>query len=245
MEQPEPAPRPATPPPPPPPPEPPAARRIPVRNTPTLRSATREQLAEAREEADPTPAEPPDTAPEPEKDVKPSPARPACRKRARGVQVAVVRCFVVGLWCLWYAHFNVMLYSIFCSTLCRGMGIDTDAYVGCYRSRLGDDRKPYVCCPMSFTEAAEDDKKAEGPPEKSKRTWEKWSPSDKTVFFEALNDIGKNFQALQNYIAKKKMKNKSGQDQVRNRDQIRFFYYRTLNKISQYVQFPAGMWCKW
>ena len=91
-----------------------------------------------------------------------------------------------------------------------------------------------------IADTTEDDKKPEGPPEKSKRTWEKWSPSDKAVFFEALNDFGKNFQALQNHIAKKKMKNKAGQDQVRNRDQIRFFYYRTLNKISKYVQFPPG-----
>ncbi|XP_043211227.1 protein cramped-like [Amphibalanus amphitrite] len=173
MDPPTPAPRPSTPPPPPPPPEPPVARRLSVRNTPTLRSARREQLAEAREETEAA-AEPAEAPPEHEsKDVKPSPARSACRKRAR--------------------------------------------------------------------DTTEDDKKPEGPPEKSKRTWEKWSPSDKTVFFEALNDFGKNFQALQNYIAKKKMKNKAGQDQVRNRDQIRFFYYRTLNKISKYVQFPPDV----
>ena len=105
-------------------------------------------------------------------------------------------------------------------------------------------RPVYICLLfLVFSEAiSEDDKKTEGPPEKSKRTWEKWSPSDKAVFFEALNDFGKNFQAIQDYIAKKKMKNKSGQDQVRNRDQIRFFYYRTLNKISKYVQFPPGTW---
>ena len=81
MEQPGSAQRPVTPPE---PPEPPAARRLPVRNTPTLRSATREQVAEAEPAAEP--AEP---ATEPERDVKPSPARPACRKRARGGPPAV------------------------------------------------------------------------------------------------------------------------------------------------------------
>ncbi|XP_037071423.1 trichohyalin-like, partial [Pollicipes pollicipes] len=145
-------------------------RRIPARNTPTLRSATREQLAEARDEPEPEPE------PEAEREPRPAAVRPArqpvgCRKRGR--------------------------------------------------------------------DAIEDDKKSDAPPEKIKRTWEKWSTFDKTIFFEALNEFGKNFEALQTYIAKKKSKNRP--DQVRNRDQIRFFYYRTLNKISKYVQFPTNV----
>lgn len=66
---------------------------------------------------------------------------------------------------------------------------------------------------------------------KSKRAWEQWSWEDKKIFFEALNECGKNFDAMQIFFHKKNRKNK-------NKEQIRTFYYRTWHKICKYVDFP-------
>ena len=63
---------------------------------------------------------------------------------------------------------------------------------------------------------------------KLKRAWEQWSSEDKAIFFEALNECGKNFDAIQVYFGKKNRKNK-------NKEQIRTFYYRTWHKICKYV----------
>lgn len=78
---------------------------------------------------------------------------------------------------------------------------------------------------------------------RKKRTWELWSIEDKQLFFEALNENGKDFDAIQNYLASKAKSRKSGacgQYAPKNKDQVRHFYYRTWNKISKYLRFPDG-----
>lgn len=77
---------------------------------------------------------------------------------------------------------------------------------------------------------------------KKKRTWELWSQADKQLFFEALNEHGKDFEAIQNYLSSKvKTKNKLlSSCMTKNKDQVRHFYYRTWNKISKYLKFPKG-----
>ena len=66
------------------------------------------------------------------------------------------------------------------------------------------------------------------------RTWEQWSYEDKAIFFEALNECGKNFEAIQVYFQKN---NKNKLRGLKNKDQIRTFYYRTWHKICKYVDF--------
>ena len=68
-----------------------------------------------------------------------------------------------------------------------------------------------------------------------KRAWEQWSWEDKVVFFEALNECGKNFEAIQVYFQKNSKNKQRGT--FKNKDQIRTFYYRTWHKICKYVDF--------
>jgi len=79
---------------------------------------------------------------------------------------------------------------------------------------------------------------------RKKRNWELWSIEDKQLFFEALNEYGKDFDAIQSYLATKlKPRNKTvgcSQYAPKNKDQVRHFYYRTWNKISKYLHFPSG-----
>ena len=79
-------------------------------------------------------------------------------------------------------------------------------------------------------------KESELPAGKMKRAWEQWSSEDKVIFFEALNECGKNFDAMQVFFQKKNRKNK-------NKEQIRTFYYRTWHKICKYVDFSDNDNC--
>jgi hypothetical protein len=74
-----------------------------------------------------------------------------------------------------------------------------------------------------------------------KRSWELWSQDDKNTFFEALNEYGKDFDAIQNHFATKaRKKGMVGEHLIKNKDQVRHFYYRTWHKISKHLKFSDG-----
>ncbi|XP_014680951.1 PREDICTED: protein cramped-like [Priapulus caudatus] len=78
-----------------------------------------------------------------------------------------------------------------------------------------------------------------GTPEvKARRSWELWTSDDKNTFFEALYEHGKDFDAIQNYIASKHKK-RGGDPPVppKDKDQVRGFYYREWHKISKHLDF--------
>ncbi|XP_014257030.1 uncharacterized protein LOC106670881 isoform X2 [Cimex lectularius] len=66
-----------------------------------------------------------------------------------------------------------------------------------------------------------------------------WSPDDKAAFFEALNEHGKNFDAIEKYMLSRAKKR--GDHSAKNRDRARHFYYRTWHKISKHVHFPESV----
>ena len=80
---------------------------------------------------------------------------------------------------------------------------------------------------------------------KQKRAWEQWSSEDKAIFFESLNECGKNFDAIQVFFHNRNKKNnklftsskESNSLLNKNKEQIRTFYYRTWHKICKYVDF--------
>lgn len=72
--------------------------------------------------------------------------------------------------------------------------------------------------------------------EKRRRAWEQWSADDIAAFFEGLNEFGKDFDAIQNsLITRSKKKNQLNVTNIKNKDQVRHFYYRTWHKISKYL----------
>ncbi|CAG0879078.1 unnamed protein product [Cyprideis torosa] len=70
------------------------------------------------------------------------------------------------------------------------------------------------------------------------RTWELWSPAEKNIFFEALNEHGKDFDAIQSYFAAKVKKRGLPANVSKNKEQVRHFYYRTWHKVSKWIR-PA------
>nr|XP_015215349.1 PREDICTED: protein cramped-like isoform X1 [Lepisosteus oculatus] len=79
--------------------------------------------------------------------------------------------------------------------------------------------------------------KEEGSQKKARRQWESWSAEDKNSFFEGLYEHGKDFEAIQNNIALKYKKKGKPASMVKNKEQVRHFYYRTWHKISKYIDF--------
>lgn len=82
--------------------------------------------------------------------------------------------------------------------------------------------------------------KEEQPPRPEFKKRPMWSPEDKTLFFEALNDFGKDFDAIQNYIGNKQKKRGVPEGAVKTKDQIRHVYSRTWHKISKHLKFGSG-----
>uniref|UniRef100_UPI00358F6C10 protein cramped-like n=1 Tax=Myxine glutinosa TaxID=7769 RepID=UPI00358F6C10 len=79
--------------------------------------------------------------------------------------------------------------------------------------------------------------KAEGPQKKVRRQWESWSTVDNNSFFEGLNEHGKDFEAIQNSFAQRYRKKGRPANMVKNKEQVRHFYYRTWHKICKYIDF--------
>ncbi|KAL0993713.1 hypothetical protein UPYG_G00112280 [Umbra pygmaea] len=76
-----------------------------------------------------------------------------------------------------------------------------------------------------------------GSQKRARRQWESWSTEDKNSFFEGLYEHGKDFEAIQSNIALKHKKKGKPASMVKNKEQVRHFYYRTWHKISKHIDF--------
>ena len=74
-----------------------------------------------------------------------------------------------------------------------------------------------------------------------KRSCELWSLEDKNTFFKAINEYGKDFDALQTYFLIQGKKKGVEEKLIKNKEQIRHFYYRTWLKISKHLKFSEGL----
>ncbi|XP_025995744.1 uncharacterized protein LOC105206890 [Solenopsis invicta] len=84
---------------------------------------------------------------------------------------------------------------------------------------------------------AKEEETAEVKVKSLKRSCELWSMEDKNTFFKALNEYGKDFDALQNYFLSQGKKRGLSDVMIKNKEQIRHFYYRTWLKISKLLKF--------
>lgn len=82
--------------------------------------------------------------------------------------------------------------------------------------------------------------KEEPKPDVKKGHRPSWSPEDKGLFFEALNEYGKDFESIQTYIGNKLRKKGLPESAIKTKDQIRHVYYRTWHKISKHLKFSNG-----
>ncbi|XP_044580453.1 uncharacterized protein LOC123262352 [Cotesia glomerata] len=74
-----------------------------------------------------------------------------------------------------------------------------------------------------------------------KRESERWTLEDKNTFFKAINEYGKDFDGLQGYFLNQGRKKGSSDNMIKNKEQIRHFYYRTWLKISKHLKFSDDL----
>ncbi|KAJ0172490.1 hypothetical protein K1T71_011629 [Dendrolimus kikuchii] len=64
-----------------------------------------------------------------------------------------------------------------------------------------------------------------------------WSTDEKSLFFEALNEYGKDFDAITAHICAKMKKKGMPDVNLKTKTQVSHFYYRTWHKLSKHVHF--------
>ncbi|CAH2088383.1 unnamed protein product [Euphydryas editha] len=68
-----------------------------------------------------------------------------------------------------------------------------------------------------------------------------WSAVEKSLFFEALNEYGKDFDAITAYICAKMKKKGMSDGNLKTKTQVSHFYYRTWHKLSKHVRFDENV----
>lgn len=100
-----------------------------------------------------------------------------------------------------------------------------------------------ACANLNTTAAAnieKSDKKEEPKVETNKKQKGIWLLEDKLLFFEALNEYGKDFESIHNYIVQKIKKRGNGDNIVITKEHVRHLYYKTWHKLSKYLKFAEG-----
>ncbi|XP_060531340.1 protein cramped [Cylas formicarius] len=64
-----------------------------------------------------------------------------------------------------------------------------------------------------------------------------WSHDEKIIFFEAVNEYGRDFENIHLYINNKLKKRGASEDQMKAKDQVRQFYCRMFHEVSRHVKF--------
>lgn len=67
-----------------------------------------------------------------------------------------------------------------------------------------------------------------------------WSNIERNLFFDALNECGKDFEAIAQYINVKQKRKNATDPTYKTKDHVRLLYYQTFSKISKYLRFSDG-----
>lgn len=82
-------------------------------------------------------------------------------------------------------------------------------------------------------------------PTQTKLTKKLWSNTERNLFFEALNEFGKDFDAIAQHINQKMRRQKVGGQEstpCKSREHIRQMYLQSFHKASKYLRFSEGEW---
>ncbi|XP_047027851.1 protein cramped [Helicoverpa zea] len=95
--------------------------------------------------------------------------------------------------------------------------------------------------PECETPSKIDEKELKFPTVKQRMPKALWSTDEKNLFFEALNEYGKDFDAITAYICAKMKKKGMPDVNLKTKTQVSHFYYRTWHKLSKHVHFDENV----
>ncbi|KAH8368063.1 hypothetical protein KR084_006153 [Drosophila pseudotakahashii] len=107
-----------------------------------------------------------------------------------------------------------------------------------------DQTRPMTPPPSERELSKKDEKAAQKTPSQLKTGSGKttWTNVERNCFFDALNEFGKDFEAVANCInAKLKRRNASSDYSFKTKDQVRQHYYQTYHKICKYVRYSEEL----
>ncbi|XP_037050338.1 protein cramped isoform X2 [Bradysia coprophila] len=64
-----------------------------------------------------------------------------------------------------------------------------------------------------------------------------WTNIERNLFFEALNEYGKDFDAISHYVNAKQRRKSTTDPTYKTKDHVRFIYYQTFHKVIKYLRF--------
>ncbi|XP_017054823.1 protein cramped [Drosophila ficusphila] len=107
-----------------------------------------------------------------------------------------------------------------------------------------DQTRPMTPPPSEREPSKKDEKAAQKTPSQLRTGSGKttWTNVERNCFFDALNEFGKDFEAVANCInAKLKRRNASSDYSFKTKDQARQHYYQTYHKICKYVRYSEEL----
>ncbi|KAH8361045.1 hypothetical protein KR200_002519 [Drosophila serrata] len=107
-----------------------------------------------------------------------------------------------------------------------------------------DQTRPMTPPPSEREHSKKEEKAAQKTPSQLKAGNGKttWTNVERNCFFDALNEFGKDFEAVANCInAKLKRRNASSDYSFKTKDQVRQHYYQTYHKICKYVRYSEEL----
>lgn len=76
---------------------------------------------------------------------------------------------------------------------------------------------------------------------KLRRSSPSWSAEEQDIFFQALNEYGKDFEKIQSVLIAKAHEKDVPENLVKSKEQIRLFYLRTWHKLSKHLKFSPDV----
>ncbi|XP_076273272.1 cramped chromatin regulator isoform X2 [Rhynchophorus ferrugineus] len=123
-------------------------------------------------------------------------------------------------------------------TICAGdKSLDTEIKGPQIRSSSRVIKKPKQDGAGSVVVDSKPSKKEEAKTDIKKVVRTNWSHEDKVMFFEAVNEYGKDFENIQQHINNKLKKKGASDDHIKTKDHVRQFYNRTFHEVSKHVKF--------
>lgn len=67
-----------------------------------------------------------------------------------------------------------------------------------------------------------------------------WTNIERNLFFDAINDCGKDFDAISHYVNVKQRRKNILDPTYKTPHHVRLLYYQTLHKVNKYLCFSEG-----
>lgn len=108
-----------------------------------------------------------------------------------------------------------------------------------------DSIRPTTPPPVDRKDGLKDDhhRSTQKTPNQSRPSKTNWTNEERTLFFEALNEYGKEFELIASYVNSKQKRKNSSDPTFKAKEHIRVIYQQTFQKIVKYVRFSDGKLC--